>query len=103
MITLITLLKRRPTDTLEEFADWYSDHARFAADIPHLQRYVVSIAEEDGQVWDAVSQLTFASREDMQAALDSDIGSQSRADTREHVAAREVLVVSQSEVQLPGQ
>lgn len=101
MITLVTLLKRRPSDSLEQFAAWYADHAQFAAGIPHLQRYVVNVAAEDGQAWDAVSQLTFASREEMQAGLDSEIGSQSRADTRAHVSAREVLVVEQTEVELP--
>lgn len=100
MITMISLLKRRDDLSFEEFRAWYTDHAEAATRIPNLRRYIVNIAVDGEQEWDAISMLTFDDEASMTVALDDEEGLRSRRDTLAHVSRREALTMSQRELPL---
>lgn len=58
MINAITLLKRRPDLSVEEFRDyWRNQHADVIARLPGVQRYVQSHPLDDQALYDGVAEL----------------------------------------------
>lgn len=98
MVTMISLLKRREDMSLADFHAWYDEHATAATSLPNLQRYSIYKAVDPDGPWDGISALTYDRREDLEESLNSSEGERSRADTRDHISAREAFVVEHRRV-----
>ncbi len=98
MFKAMILLKRSPTKTHAEFAQWWLDqHRPLAQQLPKVRRAIFNLADEEtaGQ-YDGVSELWFDSREDFEAAYASEIGKKVAADSTDNVSARERLFVTEN-------
>src|SRR5262245_16230622 len=97
MIKLVTLLKRGPHLTREEFGKrWLGIHAPLAAQFSNLRGYILGLSVEDGEPRaDGVAQLWFDDRSACQTSYASDIGRRGSADASAHLSRRQHLLVSE--------
>jgi uncharacterized protein (TIGR02118 family) len=74
MIKRITLAKRRPDMTHQQFAEyWLGPHVEVARGIPRALGYVINVADDpDAAGWDGVAEMWFESREDARDAFASE-------------------------------
>ena len=85
MIKFIVVLHKRTDTTTEEFRHHVQNvHGPLAKKLPGLKRYVQNIVQADLKrkppAWDAVMELYFANRDEMEAAWASPEGAASDAD-----------------------
>jgi uncharacterized protein (TIGR02118 family) len=84
MIKRITLAKRRPDMSHEEFAAyWLGPHVEIARGIPRALGYVINVADDaDVAGWDGVAEMWFESRKDAEEAFQSEPIASALADDR---------------------
>jgi uncharacterized protein (TIGR02118 family) len=91
MVKLVSLMKRKDGMSREEFARWaIEEHAPIGKRMPDIREYRISLqrADQPDTDFDGVFELWFDSIEALQAALDSDVGTEAREDALAHVAKR---------------
>lgn len=91
MVKLVSLIKRKPELSREEFARWaVNDHSPLGLKLPGIRRYHISVIPPDQPEteFDGVFELWFDSMETLQAALDSPAGAASREDAMAHAEKR---------------
>jgi uncharacterized protein (TIGR02118 family) len=90
VIRRLTLVRRNPRYTREEFAEhWLGRHARIAAELPGLRGYRINLTVErdPGVPWDGVAELWFDSVEAADAAFgEGPVAERLRRDTGELLA-----------------
>ena len=95
---LMILLTRRADMTHEAFAHWWlEEHAPRARQLPGVRRITFNLVQDADGV-DGVAELWFDSREAMESAYASEIGTAVAADSMAHVASRVRLVVDEHAV-----
>lgn len=96
MFKAIILLKRRDDMTHDEFAKWWLvEHSSLAAQLPRVRKIVFNLAQ-DGGAFDGVSELWFDSKDDFEAAYETEIGKSVAADSMAHLADRQRLFVTEN-------
>ena len=94
----VILLRRRDDMTAEDFRHWWLDeHAPLTAQLPGVRRITFNVVDDATQV-DGVSELWFDSRDDFDAAYETDHGKAVAADSMAHVRSRTRLFVSEHAV-----
>jgi uncharacterized protein (TIGR02118 family) len=91
MVKLVSLMKRKDGMSRAEFARWaIEEHAPIGKRMPGIREYRISLvrADQPDTDFDGVFELWFDSVEALQAALDSDVGTEAREDAIAHVARR---------------
>jgi uncharacterized protein (TIGR02118 family) len=91
MVKLVSLMKRKDGMSRAEFARWaLEEHAPIGKRMPGIREYRISLlqADQPDTDFDGVFELWFDSIEALQAALDSQVGSEAREDALAHVARR---------------
>lgn len=96
MVKAIILLTRRADMTPDDFRRWWlEEHAPLARELPGVQRLVFNVVEDHDAAYDGVSELWFASREDLDAAYATEHGKRVAADTLAHVESRVRMLVDE--------
>lgn len=107
MIRLFILIRRDPEETHEEFLHWWSDrHAKLAAKMPALRRYVlheVTTGFEKTLDWDGLAELHFDTVEASKAAFKSEEGRLTLEDAKGRGGARVMLLTRHLSVEIAGQ
>lgn len=91
MVKLVSLMKRKEGMSLDEFRSWaINDHSPIGKSFPNIRNYRISILRSDQAEteFDGVFELWFDSVEDLQAALDSEVGTRAREDAIAHASKR---------------
>jgi uncharacterized protein (TIGR02118 family) len=91
MVKLISLMKRKEGMSREEFACWaVEEHAPIGERMPGIRQYRINIlrADQPETEFDGVFELWFDSVETLQAALDSNVGTEARDDAMAHASKR---------------
>jgi uncharacterized protein (TIGR02118 family) len=91
MVKLISLMKRKEGLSREDFAKWaVEDHSPIGKRMPKIRQYRISVLRSDqpDTEFDAVFEMWFDSIEDLQAALDSSVGTEAREDALAHASNR---------------
>lgn len=100
MYKVITLLKRRPGMSVEQFQQyWREEHAQVAAKTPSLRRYVQSHALVQGYAkgelpYDGISEMWFDSKAEYDAAQDPTFAQRLAQDASEFVDASKRVVMT---------
>lgn len=99
-VKLICVVSRPPGQSGAQFRRWWlGHHAQLAAQLPGLQRYTISLAEEaeDGGAapCDGVAELWFEDREAMRAAFDSEVGRRCAAEDANDIGRRLAFVTAE--------
>jgi len=106
MIRLFILIRRDPKETHEEFLQWWSNrHAKLAARMPGLRRYVlheVTSGFEKDLDWDGLAELHFDSVEASKAAFRSAEGLLTLEDAKGRGGARVMLLTRHLSVEIAG-
>lgn len=105
MFKAVILLTRREDLTHEAFVEWWlGEHSPLAARLPGLRRLTFNVvdagAEEAGI--DGISELSFDTQADFEAAYAGEIGKATAADSLAHVSGRVRLFVTENEVVARG-
>jgi len=96
MFKAIILLTRKPGATRDEFRHWWlGEHAGLARQLPGLRGLRFNLVTTEDAEPDGVSELWFDSREDFEAAYESEIGKRVAADSLANVGRRERLFVDE--------
>jgi uncharacterized protein (TIGR02118 family) len=108
MVKIVWLLKRAPHLSQEAFERWWLDqHVPIARAAPRLRRYVVNLPCRPDALagkpatqceWDGVAEQWFDSEDDLNAAYSRPVAGSIRADTLEHVARLERLIVREVDI-----
>ena len=72
MVKMISLVRRRPDLTRDEFAQvWLEDYVHVAKRVPGVRGYVVNVVApaSDEQEWDGFAEMWFDSQADFDAAF----------------------------------
>ena len=83
MVKFVSILKRSPDMTVEEFHNWWlGSHAAKGRKIPYMKKYIISLAadvpkdlwqaDEGGLDYDGICEIWFDNVEDMRKAMTSD-------------------------------
>jgi len=91
MVKLVSLMLRKEGMSREEFARWaVEEHAPIGRRMPKIREYRISVVRPDQPEtpFDGVFELYFDTMEDLQAALDSPVGTEAREDAMAHAATR---------------
>lgn len=112
-VRALTLLTRKAGTTVEEFNDyWRNVHAPIAVRFPNLVSYkqhltVGTVTRGDVPApeadVDGISELTFDSREDLEAALAGDVAREAADDAANFMDRMRMYIVETSVVVLDGQ
>lgn len=106
MIRLFILIRRDPRETHQEFMHWWSNrHAKLAAQMPGLRRYVlheVTSGFEKDLEWDGLAELHFDSVEASRAAFKSEEGRRTLEDAKGRGGARLMLLTRHLDVLIAG-
>jgi uncharacterized protein (TIGR02118 family) len=96
MFKIMILLTGRNGMTRGEFRDWMlGTHAPLVRRLPGLRRFVVNLPDEDAARYDGVNEIWFDSRAAFDAAYATPAGEAVIADSREHLASRIRLEVTE--------
>ena len=98
MVKLISLMKRKEGLSREEFGRWaLEDHAPIGKRMPSIRHYRINVlrADQPETEYDGVFELWFDSIEALQAALDSEVGTEAREDAMAHASKRTHLRVEE--------
>jgi uncharacterized protein (TIGR02118 family) len=100
MFKSMILLTRRSDMTHQEFSDWWlGEHAAMARQLPGVQRIMFNLISDDQNVEiDGITELWFNSREDFEAAYETEIGKGIAADSIAHVSDRVRIIVEETPV-----
>jgi uncharacterized protein (TIGR02118 family) len=105
MIRRLTLVRRRPEFTREQFAEyWLNVHARIAAELPGLRGYRInlSLPTDPSPTWDGVAELWFDSIEAALRAVDEGpVAMRLKRDTRKLLAEWEPFFVDEHVIVQP--
>lgn len=91
MLKVMSLMKKRPDLTLEQFRHWaHAEHPLLAQKLPGLRGYRMNVAREENpdNPYDAVSEMWFDSPEARLAAMATDAGKAAGGDAASHCASR---------------
>jgi uncharacterized protein (TIGR02118 family) len=91
MVKLISLIKRKEGMSREEFARWaIEEHSPIGERMPGIRQYRINIlrADQPETEFDGVFELWFDNVEALQAALDSNVGTEAREDAMAHASKR---------------
>jgi len=91
MLKVMSLMKRRPDLSFDEFRRWaQSEHPVLAQKLPGLRGYRMNVAKEENpdNPYDAVSEMWFDSAEARLAAMATDAGKAAGGDAASHCASR---------------
>lgn len=91
MVKLISLMKRKDGMSREEFARWaVEEHALIGRRMPGIRQYRINVlrADQPEADFDGAFELWFDSVAALQAALDSDVGTEAREDALAHASRR---------------
>ncbi len=91
MVKLVSLMKRKENLSREEFNKWaVEDHSPIGKRMPKIRQYRISVVRTDQPEteFDGVFEMWFDSIEDLQAALDSEVGTEAREDAMAHASKR---------------
>jgi uncharacterized protein (TIGR02118 family) len=93
----VIYLKRRADLARPVFFDWWlHHHVGLAAQLPGLQRYILSLAADEQEgLFDGMAELWFDDLAAAEAAFTSAEGQAARADTDAHVSRRERLYLTE--------
>jgi uncharacterized protein (TIGR02118 family) len=96
MFKAIILLSRADGTSHVDFREWWLErHAPLARQLPGLRRLVFNVVESEDAAYDGVSELWFDSREDFEAAYETEIGRAVAADSLANVSGRVRLLVDE--------
>lgn len=103
MFKAVILLTRGADQSPEEFRKWWiDDHAPLASQLPLLRRLTFNLVDPalqdsstDLPPYDGVSELWFDTRQDFDAAYQSEIGKKVASDSLQHVSGRLRLLVTE--------
>ena len=100
MFKAIILLKRKESDSMSEFKNWWlNDHAPLAKNLPGLRKAVFNLSSGDGDgEFDGVSELWFDSKEHFERAYATEHGQKVAADSLANVSKRERILVDEFEI-----
>ncbi len=91
------LLKKKQNLSLEDFKNyWLTKHVPIVLKLPNLRRYVVSVSIDERSEFAGVAELWFENREEMRAALKSDVGKEMVSDASNFVESAIMLVVEEN-------
>jgi uncharacterized protein (TIGR02118 family) len=91
MLKVMSLMKKRPDLSLEQFRQWaQAEHPLLAQKLPGLRGYRMNVAREENpdNPYDAVSEMWFDSAEARLAAMATDAGKAAGGDAASHCASR---------------
>jgi uncharacterized protein (TIGR02118 family) len=91
MLKVMSLMKRRPDLTVDQFRHWaQTEHPKLAQKLPGLRGYRMNVAREENpdNPCDAVSEMWFDSAEARLAAMATDAGKAAGGDAASHCASR---------------
>jgi uncharacterized protein (TIGR02118 family) len=91
MLKVMSLMKRRPDLSFDQFRHWaHIEHPVLAQKLPGLRGYRMNVAKEENpdNPYDAVSEMWFDSAEARQAAMATDVGKAAGGDAASHCASR---------------
>jgi len=101
MVKAMIFLKRREDMSIDEFRSWWIDrHRPIAERLPGLHRHAFNLLA--GGPYDAVVEQWFESPEAMSASYETDVGRAVVADSREHISARERVIVQEFVFEIPA-
>lgn len=103
MFKAVILLSRGTEQSPDDFRQWWiEEHAPLARQLPLLRRLTFNLVDPalqdpgaDLPPYDGVSELWFDSREDFDAAYQSEIGKKVASDSLQHVSGRLRLLVTE--------
>ena len=105
MIKTLSLLRRKPEMTREEFQRWWlEEHVLLGKKIPGIRKYVVSFTigsttHEDDPPFDGIAELWWDDREALQHGwFESPEGRAAIADSYANVSDRLVLIVEEHQI-----
>ena len=103
MIKMVFMVHRRPDLSAEEFSNyWRVEHAAIARTLPGLRKYIQNHAEPapDGTAppYDGFAEMWFDDTEALNAALATDEGKATLADTGNFIDLESMLTFSVEEV-----
>lgn len=91
MVKLVSLMKRKPELSRQEFERWaVHDHSPIGLNMPGLRGYNITVVlpDQPETEFDGVFELWFDSMEDLQKALESPAGVAAREDALAHAEKR---------------
>ncbi len=101
MVKIVSMMKRKDGQAIEEFRQWaFNEHAQLAAQFPKIRHYRMSavLPGHANGPYDVVSELYFDSLEDFEAALGSDVGAEAGADIKAHCAEDRFRLITEEKV-----
>jgi uncharacterized protein (TIGR02118 family) len=91
MVKLVSLMKRKPELSREQFAHWaVTEHSPLGLKLPGIRRYHISVLRPDQPEteFDGVFEMWFDTMDALQKALDSPAGAAAREDAMAHAEKR---------------
>jgi uncharacterized protein (TIGR02118 family) len=102
MVKMISLVRRRPDLTRDEFAQvWLKDYVHVAKRLPRVRGYAVNVVTpaSEEQDWDGFAELWFDSQEDFDAAFaDPDLAAELEHGRQAFIDDHRVYVVAETTV-----
>jgi len=100
MFKAMILLKRKESDSMSDFENWWlNDHAPLAKSLPGLKKAVFNLSSSDGGgEYDGISELWFDSKEHFERAYSTEHGQKVAADSLANVSKRERILVNEIEI-----
>ena len=101
MFKAMIALTRAEGQTTDEFVEWWTvQHAPLARQLPGLRRAVFNVVREssDDGAPDGIAELWFDSRQDFEAAYQTEIGQAVARDSLDHVSARVRYLIDEHEI-----
>jgi len=96
MFKAIILLTRREDATHAAFRSWWLErHAPLARQLPGVRRLVFDLVDDEGALYDGISELWFDSRQAFESAYATEIGRAVAADSMANVSRRVRLFVEE--------
>ncbi len=91
MLKVISLLKRKPDISREDFYNWAkNEHPQLALQIPTLKQYRMNVArlDEPEAAFDAISEMWFDDAAAFDAGFATEAGQRAREDAMAHASQR---------------
>jgi uncharacterized protein (TIGR02118 family) len=101
MLKVISLMKRKPGMSFEEFRQWLTvEHVELGKKLPGVRKYTVNVLQEESAdaPYDGVSELWFDSNEARLEAFGTEAGKAAGADAASH--ADRVHLLTSEHVQI---
>jgi uncharacterized protein (TIGR02118 family) len=99
MIKRVSLIRRRPGMTFEEFRRyWLNEHATLSSRVSTLRKYVINVVDREhcpDAEWDGFSELWFDNIDALKQAYEGPFAEAIRADDANFIGAASVLFVEE--------